>query len=189
MENDNNGDVDDSRPGQQQEAEGNPQGIESKGDEGPKYPDNLVQHGGLLKAEEEELEAIPEEIEDVVHAVLARYWSGLLPPPEEFNQYPSEAQAIILQWNDEQIKANVTEESSRQSRLVDSEIKQAQRGQILSGIIIITFVAAAVIVTVVGNNAILATLFIGIPFATIIGNLFRPVRSKSSAKKHESTGK
>lgn len=52
-------------------------------------------------------------------------WSGMLPDSKSFRQYPPEVQQKLCDWND----ASTVDESIRQDRLVDLEIKTAVRGQ------------------------------------------------------------
>ncbi|WP_421788852.1 hypothetical protein [Gardnerella sp. DNF01205] len=69
-------------------------------------------------------------------------WSGMLPDPKSFRQYPAEVQQKLCDWND----ASTVDESIRQDRLVDLEIKTALRGQWIGAILfilclIISFIA------------------------------------------------
>ena len=55
----------------------------------------------------------------LVHLLVEqRQWSGLLPDPNTFNQYPEKVQQSILAWND----ATILGGSERESKLVDEFI-------------------------------------------------------------------
>ena len=44
-----------------------------------------------------------EPSEEEVIALITRSWSGLLPPPEDFNAYDSDTQKNLIEWNNAQI--------------------------------------------------------------------------------------
>lgn len=107
-------------------------------------------------------------------------WSGLIPDPDSFNKYDPATRESIKGWTQAQIKAHVIDESLRQDKYTDAEIKQAKYGQMLSALIIFASIVAALIVGLCTQDYLAAGAFLVLPFATIIGNLFRPVRSKSN---------
>ena len=102
-------------------------------------------------------------------------YSGMLPKPDDFNKYPPEVQERMCRWND----AFTIDESKRQDRLVDAEIKQASKGMWVSAFLI----AGSIIVSMI---IFLRTLspyafsVLSIPFISIITNIFEPIASRSS---------
>lgn len=77
----------------------------------------------------------------------------MLPPPKSFNAYSSDAQRMILDWADRQTRAVFDDESKRQDRLVEAEIRQAVVGQGLSAFVILASIAASVVVGIMTGNA------------------------------------
>ena len=51
-----------------------------------------------------------ETIEEEVIGLITRSWSGLLPPPEDFNSYDKTTQKSLIEWNN----AQILDESRRQ---------------------------------------------------------------------------
>lgn len=160
MNDDNDGIVDDPRSGQRSKHQ--------------KFPD------GFEVVEEAVAEGDSEKILELVG--IAKMSSGIIPLAEDLNQYRPEVQAKIIEWADAQIKANVVDESIRQDKLVDGELIQAKYGQVLSMIIMLFLVVAAVVAVFIINNAWAATPFLAVQFFTIGANLLRPIRSKSSGQ-------
>lgn len=54
---------------------------------------------------------------------VTQQWAGMLPPPKSFNAYSPDAQRMILDWADRQTRAVFDDESKRQDRLVEAEIR------------------------------------------------------------------
>lgn len=108
---------------------------------------------------------------------VTQQWAGMLPPPKSFNAYSPDAQRMILDWADRQTRAVFNDESKRQDRLVEAEIRQGVVGQGLSAFVILASIAASVVVGIMTGNATMSGAFLVLPFTTIIGQLFRPVLS------------
>lgn len=75
-------------------------------------------------------------------------WSGLLPRPDDFARYPVHVQDRMLQWND----AWTVDESNRQDKLVDAEIRQAERGPTRAMVLGLLCFVAAIVFFALGNN-------------------------------------
>lgn len=101
----------------------------------------------------------------------------MLPHPKSFNAYNADAQRMILDCADRQTRAVFDDESKRQDRLVEAEIRQGLVGQVLSALVILASIAASVVVGIMTRNATMSGAFLVLPFTTIIGQLFRPVLS------------
>ena len=105
-------------------------------------------------------------------------YEGIIPIPSLFNAYNPNAQEALLEIARTQVAASFADESARQDKLVEAEIRQSRNGQIISAVVILaTIVSAAAISISTGRDAV-AMVVLGIPIATIVGNLFRPVRSR-----------
>lgn len=136
-----------------------------------------------IEASEHDVRFDGEDIEEktIVAAqqiALHQEYEGILPHPKQFNEYSPNAQEVLLEIAREQVKAAFIDESIRQNKLVEAEIKQGYRGQILSTIIICLTIIAAIAVVVCTGNIAVATLMVGIPLVSIIGNLFKPSKSR-----------
>ena len=86
---------------------------------------------------------------------------------------------MLLGFVDREIRAQFDDESRRQDSLTAAEIRQSQRGQLLSVFIIVITIVAAGVVGIIVRDAAMVGAFLALPFAAIIGNLFRPVISRS----------
>lgn len=106
-------------------------------------------------------------------------FSGMLPHPETFNRYDSETRERICRWND----AFTIDESRRQDRLVDNEIKQAEKSFNVSTILIVLSLIFPFLMYLLSGNPWLSGIFISYPIISIIGNVLTPVFSKSSQPK------
>lgn len=62
--------------------------------------------------------------------------------------------------------------------MTDAEIKQGRFGQIASTAIMLSAILAAAVCGIATGNAVMSGAFLVLPFATIIGNLFKPVNSR-----------
>lgn len=100
-----------------------------------------------------------------------------MPHPKSFNAYNAEAQRMILDCADRQTRAVFDDESKRQDKLVEAEIRQGLVGQVLSASVILASIMASAAVGIMTGNAAMSGAFLVLPFTTIIGQLFRPVLS------------
>lgn len=67
----------------------------------------------------------------------------MLPHPKSFNAYNAEAQRMILDCADRQTRAVFDDESKRQDKLVEAEIRQGLVGQMLSAFVILASITAS----------------------------------------------
>lgn len=88
-------------------------------------------HAADLLVEASESELVDAGLEKIVAASYSRQWSGMLPIPDEYNKYDSDTRERICRWND----SFTTDESARQDRLVDNEIKQQDRAHLSLGLL------------------------------------------------------
>lgn len=178
MSDDRNGANDDSGVGYEQKApDSTGEIIRSNGE--PTSPPKAV-----LCGDEEAFakEVADKEVEKVMD-LIAVHRESILPPAEEFNQYNENAQAVLLDVVDRQTKAIFDDESIRQDKLTEGEIRQGRIGQICSTAIILAALVSATIISLSGGSAVVAGIIMAFPFAAVIGNLFVPARSKSSRSK------
>lgn len=110
--------------------------------------------------------------------------SGPLPGAEEYKQYPPEVQAHILECHNAEVKAVFTDESARQDRLVDAEVKRDKLMLVLSFIIeAILAVGPIVGFAITGYKEMLwAYTVLG---ASLIGNVVININSKKHRDDHE----
>lgn len=172
-----NGDADDPRNKPNEQVGSNEKAIARADDVEIASPEHDVR----LDGEELKGQALVSATQAI--ALHQEEYEGILPHPKQFNEYNPNAQEVLLEIAREQVKAAFTDESARQDALVEAEIKQSARGQMLSSIIIILALAAAIVVTICTSNATVAMLIVGIPLVAIIGNLFKPVKSKGITPK------
>ncbi len=131
---------------------------------------------------EEVLEAIPEELRGraatSIAALVSRSesFSGMLPPPDLFRQYPVHVQDRMMSWND----AFTVDESARQDRLVDAEIAQARRGPYLSVGVVALGLFLALVAFLITGSVWAAGVFAGSPVLVFAAQLINTARSRSS---------
>lgn len=109
------------------------------------------------------------EENQLVHLLVEqRQWSGLLPEPSVFNQYPEDVRARILSWND----ASIIDGSQRENKLVNSFIRHRKWAQIFSFLINMGIPIAGMIAFVMtGDHACLTS--IGVPVVSIGVNVWK----------------
>lgn len=112
-------------------------------------------------------------------------WGGPLPAPGSLKQYDQSVQEKIVEWADRRVTAIYDDESRRQDKLVEAEIRQGRNGQAASIAIMILALLLAAIVGVSTGNAVMSGAFLLLPFATIISNLFKPVASTRKNEKEK----
>lgn len=170
MNHDHNGTDDDPRDNANRQIEPAQGEVPRVNESTSQKPEQVIQHDGEAS---EESPILASE----TYAVHQEY-EGILPHPAQFNAYNQNAQEVLLEIARAQVKAAFEDESKRQDKLVNAEIKQGNRGQVFSTIIICLTVSAAIVVALCTGNAIVASLMAGIPLVSIIGNLFRPTKSR-----------
>lgn len=99
----------------------------------------------------------------------------MLPRPEDFKNYPPDTRERMCKWND----AFTTDESARQDRLVDNEIKQSKNGLFVSVFLFATCIVCSLLCFIMTKSPY-SFLFLSVPVVSIIGQSFRPVFSQSS---------
>lgn len=105
-------------------------------------------------------------------------YSGALPMPEQFNAYDAETRERICRWND----ASTVDESRRQDLLVENEIRQQERGALLAAVLMALFAVLSFIAFLVTRDPASFSL-LSVPCLTVVGNVLKPVFSKSSRNK------
>ncbi|KFI65745.1 hypothetical protein [Bifidobacterium cuniculi] len=109
---------------------------------------------------------------------LSESYSGLLPQPKFFNQYPKDVQERMCRWND----AFTVDESKRQDRLVDAEIDQGKKSMWISAILFGICIIVSLVCFLVTKDA-WSIAFLSVPVVSMVLNIFVPVGSKSSRDK------
>ena len=127
----------------------------------------------LVAASESELKDAG--LETIIGASYSRQWSGMLPSPDDFNKYDERTRERICRWND----AFTVDESARQNRLVDNEIKQQETGVALTFVLVLAFGLAAFVSFLI-TREMASFGFLSVPLLNFLGNLFKSVLSKSS---------
>ena len=177
---DDSGIVGDSRHGLQPEASRNSQGIPKQDDESSR-PE--IEGGGIGKREGSIDQAVIDS-EEVTEREIERAFSavqmssGPIPDADMYLKYPLEVQKKIIEWQDRQIKAMFDDESIRQNKLVDGEIKPGNVGQWLSFAINSFIVVGALIAFVMTGNANVFWSYT-ILGASVVGNVVVHINDKN----------
>lgn len=179
MNNDHDGLVGDPRNGQSGESQKTEKSISKTNEQG----DNSS-NGGDLSHERSIIEE--GEAEEVVVAALrkigvASSWSGLLPRPEDFSKYDVHVQEKMLAWND----AQILDESKRNDRLVNAEVKQGYISLVFTFVINTLIIVGVLIAFVVTNNPNVFWAFT-LPGASVVGNVVISVKDKGKSKDQKS---
>lgn len=114
-----------------------------------------------------------EPSEEEAIALITRSWSGLLPPPEDFNAYDEQTQKSLIAWNN----AQILDESRRQDETIKlAKIEGRRKGWLsfLTNIIPIVVSGVAFILTHDPN----ALWFLSIPCVTIGANIIVIIKNK-----------
>ena len=72
----------------------------------------------------------------------------------------------MCRWND----AYTIDESKRQDKLADFEIKARSRAQWISALLMVAAFACAVVTYALYHNTVLSCAFIAVPFITVLAN-------------------
>lgn len=183
MSDDHEGIVHDPRVGQQQGDSGNTKRIdeeisnqpgknsESKGGRKEGQPrdrgsQELVAAANLIKnaSDEDLIEAgIISSSETEMMSVA---YSGMLPHPSIYEMYDSETRERMCRWND----AFTIDESKRQDKLADFEIKVRSRAQWISALLMVAAFGCAVVTYALYQSTVLSCAFIAVPFITVLAN-------------------
>ena len=119
-----------------------------------------------------------DQVDEIVSILSSSSWSGILPPPASFAQYPEYAQKQMVAWND----AEILDESKRRDRQLAIDERYAKSDArfqmtklVLSFVIELVFVLSSVVlflITLNPNSFWLLT----VPGATIAVNLYLGTR-------------
>lgn len=189
------GSFDDSRPGQQQEFRKAQEGIEGKDVEerevaaGCRCDDDGIGEEEAGEIARRVIEDIPDsELREIVLGSLqlgrVHQWVGLLPDPDSFNRYPERAQDKMISWND----AQILDESKRNDRLTDAQIKFKGRGQAMTFLLNALFAVLSFAAFVITRDPASFTL-LAVPGVTIAVNVFlkeRDGKSNGDTEREES---
>lgn len=107
------------------------------------------------------------------------HYSGMLPAPQHYRDYDAGTRERMCRWND----AFTVDESKRQDKLVDNEIKQQNRGSWMTFFLLILFSVMSFVAFIITRDAA-SFWMLSVPVANVIGNLVVPVLSRSSRSKN-----
>ena len=182
---DNHGTADHSRDGREQGAEEDaPRIVRAPGksgqisqagssiDEQAELQDKIEQFVGSLSSVERDL-LLSSDLDPSLSIGYFSSWSGLLPRPDDFMQYPDDARKSIVLWNN----AMILDESARADRLTDAAIKQSKVELILNFVVNVVFALASLVAFVVTGD-VLSFGFLAIPAVSIVINLYREKHSE-----------
>lgn len=145
-----------------------PQGERGCSESGIDPQENRLHPGGLESAEKELASRLEETPPEALAGILVgqtREWSGLLPRPEDFREYPPDVQKHIVAWTDAQVLGS----SARADKLADAEIRNTLTETRLSFIIHIASIGAAFVgVAIFNQTAALGLL--SIPGISVVVN-------------------
>jgi hypothetical protein len=123
---------------------------------------------GNLEAAQVDGELLDEVDLEQVLLTLQKHWSGMLPEPEVFAQYPPEVQKRMMRWND----AWTIDESRRQDLIVDASVTTSKRGQVMAVSLCSVLVLLAFVLFLRGNN-VGGGLMLGAPVMVFLGVLVK----------------
>ena len=124
---------------------------------------------------------------EMMALVSASSWSGVLPPPDAFNQYDKTVQDKLVEWADIQIKATCTDQSARQDLITAAEIRVKYIGAVSSVVLFFLSLVGAVIAVAITKNPMAASWFVGLQLTTIAVNVVVTiVNTRKSGKKEKS---
>lgn len=104
-------------------------------------------------------------------------FSGMLPHPSIYRMYDAETRERMCRWND----AYTIDESKRQDKLTDFEIKSRILAQRISALLMVFAFICAVITYVVYHDPIFSGAFIAVPFITVLANGVQAIMPKRKA--------
>lgn len=109
-------------------------------------------------------------------------FSGMLPHPSIYKMYDAETRERMCQWND----AYTIDESKRQNKLIDLEIKIRARAQWMSMCLMAFAFICAVVTYALYHDAIFSVAFIAVPFITVLANGIQAVKPKTRTNDNQS---
>ena len=99
----------------------------------------------------------------------------MLPTPDFYQKYDPETQERMKRWND----AFTIDESARQDKLVDGEIRQQNRASWMTFLLITLFCVMSFAAFIITRDRSSFWL-LSVPVANVVGNMVKPAFSKSS---------
>lgn len=99
---------------------------------------------------------------------LQKHWSGMLPEPDMFAQYPPEVQERMMRWND----AWTIDESRRQDLIVGASVTTSKRGQVMAVALCAVLAVLAFTLFLRGNN-VGGGIMLGAPVMIFLGVLVK----------------
>lgn len=106
-------------------------------------PEPLDSLSGELLAE-----GVPKEALEKVMVTVSRLWSGPLPPPEVFRQYPPEVQKAIVAQANSQIKHR----QSIENKVIDSNISNSKIGMKFAFAITVALIVTGTVLIIIGKS-------------------------------------
>ncbi|WP_149029419.1 hypothetical protein [Corynebacterium halotolerans] len=131
---------------------------------------------GHEDAESEVLDAEPVTRGELRH-LFAEFWSGPTPSPQtldDFKQVDPSFAERAFRMSEESVAASNYEKR----RLVDGDVSAVHRGQWMSFVLTVVFVAAALISYLLSENVALSAAFLAPPAFQYLGKLIRTVRNE-----------
>ena len=107
---------------------------------------------------------------------LVSSYSGMLPPPEIFYRFDEADRERICRWND----ASTIDESARQDRLADAQVRLAERGIWLSAGLTLLFAVLSSVIFVM-TLRVESFLLLSVPVTSVLTALLKP----ASRVKHD----
>lgn len=104
---------------------------------------------------------------------ISKQWSGILPDPESFKQYPKDVQEHMVAWND----AQILDESKRLDKFADAAVKNVRVDSILNFILNLSFAVGSFAAFIITGN-VWSYGMLAIPGISIAVNLVNHHRAR-----------
>lgn len=126
------------------------------------------------------IEAIPREtlveaLEIIGLEQTSTQWSGILPDPDSFKQYPPDVQKAMVAWND----AQIIDASKRLDKFADAAIKNVRLETVLTFILNFGFASGSFAAFIITGN-LWSYGLLAIPGITIAVNLISNRRKRKA---------
>lgn len=115
------------------------------------------------------------EIVDTIQATISESYTGMLPRPKDFIQYPEDTRERMCLWQD----AFTIDESRRQDKLVKAEVLQSLLSLIITSLLFFTAFILS-FVAFLNTHSPWSFGFLALPAVSMLVNLFAPISSQSS---------
>lgn len=140
-----------------------------------------------LEINAQSVDALASEVNEDVEALfsIAKLSSGPIPDAEELDKYSPEVQAKIIEWHDREVKAVFDDESKRQDKLANAEVRQGDVGQWLSFVLDILLIVGPLVAFyfIRDPSVFWAYTILG---ANVIGNVVINIGSKKTKRSRRS---